>query len=266
MFKLYYQIKNTSNYTQILVAQLILYLTAILGLILSFNLELLMIGIILGWLFFCVGVSICLHKYSSHQTFEPKNRFIKLLLLWAGTQTTLGSVIGFAAGHRQHHRDSDGETDPFILKKSLWHNIKLWFYHFPLDHISPKLIKDLTIDNDYKFFHKHYWKIWAVYPSTLLIIDPLYFVYFFAIPIVYCFFGMSYVTVIAHSHTWKRLFKGTAKYNDLDHSWDSKFFSILFAGEGYHHTHHVDPSKFDYNETNSKFDFSGYLIHYLKKD
>lgn len=266
MFKLYSQIKNSSNYTQTLWMQVVLYTTVVLGLILSFDTCLLILGLMIGWLLFCIGVSISLHKYASHRTFEPKNRLIKLCLLWVGTQTTLGSIIGFAAGHRQHHRDSDGETDPFLLKESFWHNLKLWFYRFPLDNISPRLIKDLTVDQDYKFFHKHYWKIWAVYPSILLIIDPIYFVYFFAVPVVYCFLGMSYVTVIAHSLAWKKFFNGSAEFNDLDHSWDSKFFSLLFAGEGYHHAHHVNPSKLDYKEINLKFDFSGYLIRYLKKN
>lgn len=266
MLKLYHLIKNSSNYTQTLWMQSIIYLTVVMGLLLAFNLKLLLIGFLVGWVLFCVGVSVCLHKYASHQTFKPRNRFVKLVLLWAATQTTLGSIIGFAAGHRQHHRDSDGNTDPFVLKESLWYNIKLWFYRFPTDHISPRLIKDLSVDVDYKFFHKHYWKIWAVYPSILLIINPLYFVYFFAIPAVYCFLGMSYVTVIAHSVSWKKLFNGTSEFNQLDHSWDSKFFTVLFAGEGYHHTHHVNPTQFDYSKINSKFDFSGYLIRFLKKD
>jgi len=266
MLKLYSIIKNSSNYTQTLWVQSTIYLTALLGLILLFNLKLLLIGLLLGWLLFCFGVSICLHKYASHQTFTPRNRLIKIFLLWLGAQTTLGSIIGFAAGHRQHHRDSDGPNDPFLLKNSTWYNIKLWFYHFPINNISPRLIKDLYIDGDYKFFHKNFWKIWSVYPSILLIINPIYFVYFFAIPVVYCFLGMSYVTVVAHSLSWKKAFKGTSEFNDLDHSWDSKFFTVLFAGEGYHHAHHVDPSQFDYSKTNLKFDFSGYMIRFLKKD
>ena len=108
MLKLYSIIKNSSNYTQTLWVQSTIYLTALLGLILLFNLKLLLIGLLLGWLLFCFGVSICLHKYASHQTFTPRNRLIKIFLLWLGAQTTLGSITGFAAGHRQHHRDSDG--------------------------------------------------------------------------------------------------------------------------------------------------------------
>lgn len=264
MLKLYYHVKNLSNYQQTLIVQSLLYLTVLTTLAVGFNLELFLWGLLIGWLLFCLGVSVSLHKWASHRTFEPRNRLIKLFLLWAGTQTTLGTSIGFAAGHRQHHRDSDGPTDPFILTDSLWHNIKLWFYHFPTNTISPRIVKDLTADSDYKFFHKNYWTIWSVVPASLLLIDPVYFVYFFALPAVYVFLGMSYVTVVAHSPRWKKLFKGTNSYNELDHSWDSWFFTILFAGEGYHHSHHVYPGQDNYQEVNGRFDPAGWIIRFLK--
>jgi len=266
MFKLYSLIKNSSNYSQTLYIQTAMYITVLVGLITNFNFGLLLVGLILGWLLFCFGVSISLHKFISHRSFDARNRFVKLLLLWLGTQTTLGSPIGFAAGHRQHHLDSDGDTDPFKLENNMWHNIKLWFYRFPLNTISPRLVKDLSKDPDFKFFHKNYWKIWSILPITILIISPVYFVYFFAIPVVYCFVGMSYVTVVAHSKTWQRLFRGTNEFNDLDDSWDSNFFTYLFAGEGFHHAHHVDPTQYDYGKTNNRFDFSGTVIEKLLKD
>jgi stearoyl-CoA desaturase (delta-9 desaturase) len=265
MLTLYRYFKNMSNYIQVLWTQAIIYLIVTVGLIIAWDWQLLILGLILGWMLFSIGISICLHKMISHRSFEPKNRLIKFVLLWAGIQSTLGSPIGFAAGHRQHHSDSDGATDPFKLSHSAWHNIKLWFYHFDVTNIRPKMIKDLTLDSDVKLFHNHYWKIWAVYPIILLMINPVYFLYFFAVPVVYGFLGMSYVTVIAHSVAWKRLFNGTNAYNNLDDSWDSRFFSILFAGEGYHHTHHVSPGMYDYGKKNNNFDFSGWLIGLLKR-
>lgn len=265
MLKLYHYLKNLSNYQQTLFVQFLLYVTVLLGLTFAFDLQLLILGLITGWVLFCFGVSISLHKWASHRTFEPKNKFIKWTLLWAGVQSTLGSNIGFAAGHRQHHVDSDGPTDPFVLSSSICRNVKLWFYHFSTEHIGIRLVKDLASDADYKFFHKHYWKIWAVIPIILTVINPIYFVYFVAVPAVYVFLGMSYVTVVAHSLSWKRIFRGTSHYNDLDHSWDSKFFTILFAGEGYHHTHHVFPGKYNYSEISGRFDPSGWIIGFLRR-
>lgn len=265
MLTLYRSLKNSSNYIQVLWVQAILYISVAAGLITAWDWQLFVLGLALGWILFCIGISVCLHKMVSHRTFEPKNRLIKYALLWAGVQTTLGSPIGFAAGHRQHHSDSDGPTDPFRLSDSFYHNLKLWFYHFSTANIRPRIIKDLTSDTDIKFFHNNYWKVWAVYPAILLAVSPTYFVYFFAVPAVYGFLGMSYVTVIAHSKQWKKWFKGSNDYNDLDDSWDSKFFTLLFAGEGYHHTHHVTPGVYDYSTTNNKFDFSGWVIRKISK-
>lgn len=260
MLTLYRLIKNSSNYSQVLFVQLLIYLTVISAVIYTFDLKLLLTGLVIGWLLFCVGVSAGLHKWISHRTFVPRNKFIKWLLLWAGVQSTLGSPIGFAAGHRQHHSDSDGSKDPFVLTDSTWNNIKLWFYHFDTSNISPRLIKDLTQDQDIKFVHTHYWKIWCIYPGLLLLINPVLFVYLFAVPAVWVFLGMSYVTVVAHATSWKGFFCGTSNYNDLDKSWDSGFFSVLFAGEGYHHAHHVNPGLSDYSLMNGRVDPSGLVI------
>lgn len=266
MHKLF-KLPNLSNYQQTLLVQAILYSSVALVLLFAFDWLLLLKGLLVGWVFFCFAISISLHKYASHRSFEPRNRLIKLILLWLGNQATLGSSIGFAAGHRQHHISSDTDADPFRLTDSFMHNLKLWFYYFPTGTISPRLIKDLSGDKDYKFFHTHYWKIWAVLPvSMFCLLGPVYFVYFFALPVVYGFLGMSYVTVVAHSTTWRKWFKGTADFDTNDQSWDGKFFTVLFAGEGYHHTHHANPSEYSYSIPGKQFDFSGFVIKYIKKD
>lgn len=267
MYKLLSKLKNLSNYQQTLIIQAIIYASVALVLLLAFDWLMLLKGLLLGWIFFCFAISISLHKYSSHRSFEPRNRLIKLILLWVGTQATLGSSIGFAAGHRQHHISSDTPKDPFRLTESFMHNLKLWFYYFPISTISPRLIKDLSGDKDYKFFHSHYWKIWAVLPvSVLYFLGPINFAYFIALPIAYGLLGMSYVTVVAHSTSWRKWFNGTADFDTHDQSWDSKFFTVLFAGEGYHHTHHANPSEYSYSIPGKQFDFSGFVIKYIKKD
>lgn len=264
MLTLYRVIKNSSNYSQVLVVQSLLYIAVLVTIFLNFNLWLFLLGLLIGWILFCVGVSISLHKWISHKTFIPRNRFVKILLLWASVQSTLGSPIGFAAGHRQHHISSDTDKDPFVLTDSKWNWVKLWFYHFDTRNISPRLIKDLSQDQDIKFFHNHYWKIWSVYPVILLVTNPSLFIYFFAVPAVYTFLGMSYVTVIAHSTLWRRIFS-VHNSSELDQSWDSRFFSILFAGEGYHYAHHKNPGLSDYKSITGKIDAGGLLIRFLRK-
>jgi|688.fasta_scaffold221741_2 fatty-acid desaturase len=249
-----------TNYDKIKLTQAVAVIATIATLILAFNIWLLILGLIVSWLFYCFGLAICLHKFTSHRTFEAKNKFIKYLILWAGTQVTMGSTINFAAGHRQHHIKSDTSEDPYYLEGGTWHRIKLFFYWFPTFKISPLIVKDLLRDSDHQFFNNHYWKILSIYPALLLLLDPIWAVYFYALPVTYVLLGMGYVTVIAHLKSFHRF--GTKPYETNDNSWDNTLFGILLAGEGYHNSHHAFPGRYRY----TKNDISGCIINYLKEE
>jgi fatty-acid desaturase len=223
-----------TNYDKIKLAQAIAVVSTLLTLLVAFNWVYLLIGLAVGWVFFCIGLSVCLHKYSSHRTFEPRDN-LKHILLWFGSVVTMGSSINFSAGHRQHHRVADTELDPYCLEGSLWHKVKLFFYWFPTHKISPLIVKDLLRDKTHVWFNDHYWKVLLPYPIILFLINPIYFGYFYALPVTYVLLGMGYVTVIAH------LRLGTRLFNTDDNSWNSETFALLLAGEGYHNTHHAFP-------------------------
>lgn len=244
-----------TNYDKIKLAQSLAVISTILTLTFSFDWILLLTGLAVSWLFYCIGLSVCLHKYSSHRTFETST-ITKYILLWFGTVITMGSTINFAAGHRQHHRTADTPEDPYCLDGSLWHKIRLFFYWFPTYKINPMTVKDLLSDHDHRWVNNNYWKILLPYPILLLIIDPVWFGYFYALPVTYVLLGMGYVTVIAHQRLGQRL------YNTADNSWNSHLFSLFLAGEGYHNTHHAYPG---HNKL-GPLDASGYLIKFLRTD
>jgi len=264
MLKLYRDIKNLSTYHQVLIIQALMYVILIVGLIVSFDGLLLFWGLVTSWLLFCIGGSVSLHRWCCHRSFEPKNKLVKWFLLWAGVQSTLGSLPGFTASHRQHHVHSDTEQDPFRLTDNHWHNFKLFWYHFPKMNLSPKMIVDILKDPDMKFTHDHYWKIWAIVPTLILLLGgPTMFVYFVALPITYMVLGMSWVTVMAHSKTVQKLFGGYFNGATNDNSWDSRFFTVLFAGEGLHNSHHWSPGASDFNH--HKLDPTGLVIRFFKR-
>lgn len=251
-----------TNYEKIKLAQAVAIISTIVTLVFAFDWALLIAGLLVSWLFWCMGLTISLHKYSSHRTFEAKNRVIKYILLWFGTVITMGSSINFAAGHRQHHRHADTPEDPYNLNGNWFHRVKLFFYWFPTYKINPMVIKDLLRDKDHTFFNNNYWKILLVYPVALLLIDPVWFGYFYALPVVYTILGMGYVTVWAHTAEFQKY--GTKPYATTDNSWNSRLFSILLAGEGYHNTHHAFPGKYNYETQSGDFDASGRIIELLK--
>ena len=256
MLKLYRAIKNKSTYQQVLVVQSIMYVILVLGLIFAFDWLLLFYGLAVSWLLFCIGGSVSLHRWACHRSFEPKNRLVKWILLWAGVQCTLGSLPGFVGSHRQHHVHSDSDQDPFKITNSMWHNFKLFWYHFPKMNISPRWMVDILKDPDMKFSHDHYWTIWSVYPLLVFLLGgPIAVVYFVALPVTYMVLGMSWVTVLAHLGPYNPITK--------DRSWDSSLFTMLFAGEGLHGSHHAHAGECDFNRT--KFDPTGLVIRYLKR-
>ena len=252
-----------TNYEKIKLAQALAIVSTVITLCLAFNLTLFLLGLLASWVFWCMGLTISLHKYSSHRTFEAKNKFVKYIILWFGTVIAMGSAINFAAGHRQHHKHADTPEDPYCLTGSFWHKFKLFFYWFPIYKINPMIIKDLLRDRDHVWFNDNYWKILLVYPAILLAINPLWFVYFWALPVTYIILGMGYVTVTAHLPSLQKY--GTRPNETTDNSWNSRLFAVLLAGEGYHNTHHAYPGKYNYETVPGDFDISGRIIEVIKK-
>lgn len=258
-----FETKFFTNDSKVKWAQAIAYIGSIATLTFLFDWTMLLLGIVAGWILFGVGVSVCLHKWSSHRTFVPKNKFWKTVILFFGTLCTLGSTISWAAGHREHHRFTDKAGDPHRPAGSLWHKIKVYFYYFPTYPISPMLIKDLTVDPDHKWFHRNYYKVMYAYTLGLFLIDPIYAGYFYFIPVLYVFTGISWVTVIAHiptnghfgfrKDTWRI-------YKSDDYTYNSHVWQFLLMGEGYHNTHHTSPWLWNNAILPGEFDISGQII------
>jgi stearoyl-CoA desaturase (delta-9 desaturase) len=57
------------------------------------------------------GITIGFHRLFTHRSFTP-NRALKIALAVTGSMAVEGSVIGWVAGHRRHHRFSDKPGDP----------------------------------------------------------------------------------------------------------------------------------------------------------
>lgn len=253
------------NYNKVRCAQATCYLLVIWAIALHFSWTLLFIGLALGWTLFLIGLGIGMHKYLSHRALEPRSNVIQHLLLYLGTICTVGTPLEFAAGHRTHHKHADTDQDPFVLTDSIWNNIKVWFLAVDTTKINARIIIDLARDPRIKFYHNHYWKILLPLPITLLVINPVILAYCFALPVVYVLLGMSYVSVIAHSKWWQRMFHAKFTHNEQDKSWNSVLFGLIFAGEGDHESHHYVPGERNYNRINGRKDFSNTIADLFSK-
>ena len=57
------------------------------------------------------GVTIGYHRLFTHKSFEA-NRPLKIVLASLGSMSFQGSLIGWVADHRRHHRFADRPGDP----------------------------------------------------------------------------------------------------------------------------------------------------------
>jgi stearoyl-CoA desaturase (delta-9 desaturase) len=252
-----------TNNDMVKVLQASVYICGLITLIFAFNLKLFLIGLFLGWILFPLGVSLCLHKWSSHKTFEPKNKLIKIFLLWCGTITCFGSTICWASTHRSHHKHSDNESDPHSPKNINW--LKLWFYYFPSHEVNPRIVKDLINDKEHKWFHKNYYAIILITIGLIGLIDPLLVGYLFCIPVMYIFQGISYIIVTAHLPKMMKYFKGYRNFNTNDNTYNSQIINCLYIGEGYHNNHHAKAGLWNNAIKSDEYDLSAPIIKLLKK-
>ncbi len=77
-------------------------------------------------LFFCyaaaTGMSITIgyHRLFAHSTFKA-SPIVQFVLLFFGAATFEESALKWASQHRQHHRFTDTEHDPYGVNKGFWH-------------------------------------------------------------------------------------------------------------------------------------------------
>lgn len=235
--------KKITTDTKVKLLQAAVYAIVAYTLIYHWQWDLFLLALGAGWVLWLAGVYASLHRYSSHKCFTPKNNVVKFLLLLAGTLTSLGSNISWAAVHRKHHQYSDQPGDPHSIHNNgggFWNGLKIYFYYFPTYLVSPRLIKDLTNDRMHRWFHRNYFLVIAVYAMALALINPVYVGYFYALPALYCFTGISYITVTAHC-TWIGKLIGYRNFEITDHTFNWRFGNWILPGEGNHNNHHAQP-------------------------
>ena len=258
---------NFSLDTKVKLLQAFAYVGFIVSIVAMFDWKWLLVGLAYSWLIFLSGASCGLHKYSSHRSFDTKNRFLKLVLLFSSTVLSLGSNISWACTHRKHHKFSDHEDDPHspnLNGGGVWRSIKLWFYYFPTYHINPRTVKDLTIDKDHKFFHQNYFKVNLGWFLILFLISPKVATYFYFLPIIYAFQAIRYITVLAHN-TWLSRVIGYTNFPSDDKTFNSRLASIFVPGDGNHNNHHVQPGAAKNKFSKRDWDFAWWFIKLIGK-
>ena len=236
-------------------------------------------NVILAVIFYVViahGVTVGFHRYFTHHGFVA-NRPLKIALAVAGSMSLQGSMIGWVADHRRHHRFSDREGDPhspvrpetqgFGRLRGMGHAHAGWFFE-QAGTDRAKFAADLLADRD------------------LVIIDKLFVplsVATFVLP-----FGLGYAiggtfaaglaaflwagvlrVGLFHHLSWSinslcHVF-GRQPFRSNDASRNVAPLALLSMGESWHNAHHAFPTLARHGVDRYQIDTSAAIIRLFER-
>jgi stearoyl-CoA desaturase (delta-9 desaturase) len=202
-----------------------------------------------------IGVSMMLHRYWTHKSFEFKSKFLKWIFTWFALMACRGSVIGWVHIHREHHAYADTEKDPHAPNINGW---KVFFPHI-LNYgheIKKYLVRDI-FNKTHLEINRYYILLVITWMLFLLLISPWVFYFAWVVPIALTHLVLNTFTYFGHS-------VGYSKYSKRDESKNFWVFGILLWGEGWHNNHHKNPRAWNLKEEWWEVDLISYVIKAVK--
>ena len=220
------------------------------------------------------GMTIGLHRYFAHRSFETGPR-MRVLLAILGSMSTQGPILSWVTIHRKHHAFSDRPGDPhsphvhgsrvFGMLNGLWHAHIGWMY--TENSTDWSFSRDLMGDRRLFWVHRTY-----LYWVALSFLLPAFLgglvtrtwsgaaLGFLWGGLVRCFVvnqASWCVGSICH-------YFGSRRFETHDHSANNYVVAVFTFGEGLQNNHHAFPSAARHGLKWWEPDFSGTLIRLLK--
>jgi len=239
------------------IIQIISTIGAIIGLwVFSFDYLSIIVILVSYYLYSGIGVSMMLHRFYAHKSFEFKYPILKYVFTWFALMSGRGSIIGWVHVHREHHAFSDTEKDPHSP------SIKGWRVLFPhlMDYgkkINVRLVRDL-LNKKQIYINDYYMLLVLSCVSILIIIDPwiAYFCWF--VPVSITHFVLNTFIYFGHN-------LGYTNHKYKDNSKNLWVYGILLWGEGWHNNHHSNAKNWNMQEKWWELDLIAPLIYLVKK-
>ena len=211
-----------------------------------------------------IGITAGYHRLFAHKTYTTSWPIQALLLLF-GSVTFTGSVIEWAADHRNHHRYTDTKKDPYNIKQGFWYAHIGWILSRDYSKRDFSNVEDLEEKWLLRFQHRTnivfglstglllpmaIASLWGEAWAGLAIAGGLRMVV--AHHVIFCINSVCHVF-------------GKSSYSNRISARDSWFTAILTFGEGYHNYHHQFPLDYRNGVRWFHFDPSKWLIFTLSK-
>lgn len=189
-------------------------------------------------------VSSGYHRYFAHRAFKTYTLY-EHWVLFLGTLTGSGPLLGWVGVHRQHHNHTDTEEDPHSPAHHGF--LTVLTSTFKVKAIKRRVIKDLLRNKRVMWYYRNHMIIrcGTALACFVLLSFPMFLVVFVS-PIIYSYIGFGSINALCHK-------KGKV----INLMW----VNLLAAGEGYHKNHHENPRSWKLGA----YDPSAFFIKCIKK-
>ena len=178
------------------------------------------------------GITVTLHRYLSHRSFEFRHPALKLFFLACATWALVGPPLGWAMVHRDHHRFPDTERDPHSPHVLGFAQVQ-WLPMFA--RVARPQIKDLLADPLVMFLSRHYFALHAALFVLLALAGERWLVCLYLAPAALAWNMGSFVNTLNHMI-------GYRNFDTADRSTNHAVLGYLTFGEGWHNNHHHQPA------------------------
>ncbi len=222
------------------------------------------------------GVTVGFHRMLTHRSFVA-HRSLKIALALLGSMSFQGSVIGWVADHRRHHRYADRPGDPHSPvwqgprpirgARGFWHAHAGWFFDgdpTPRDQYAA----DLLADRDLVLVDKLFVPCCAVTLIFPLVLGACVTGTAAGAWSAFVWGGVIRIGV-SHNLTWAinsvcHRF-GRRPFRTGDHSTNFAPLAIFTSGESYHNAHHAFPTLARHGVERGQIDTSAALIRLFER-
>lgn len=231
-----------------------LILTVIGSFLVPWSISWILVALFFFYLYSAIGVSMMLHRYFSHKSFEFRNPVLKWIFIAISIISSRGSPIAWVHIHREHHAYPDTDKDPHKPDKFSLFSFKTTY----IKDLKLFLIKDILTKKQ-KFIHEHYLLFIALWCSILFLINPFLFYFAWVLPVCLNQIAQDLWNYFSHVNV------GYRNFDTKDNSRNVIFLWPFILGEAWHNNHHNLPStttrvkKWEYDPVN-------YLIQLIRVD
>lgn len=178
------------------------------------------------------GVTAGYHRYFSHRSYTM-GRVPQFLMAFLAQTSSQKGVLWWAAHHRDHHQNSDLESDIHSPWQSgFWWAHVGWVISNDFDDYNPRRIHDFGKLPELRWLNRWHWVPTALFGAAVYFTLGLgAFVWGYVVSTVILFHCTFSINSLAH--IW-----GSRRFETPDQSRNNLFLALVTMGEGWHNNHH----------------------------